>query len=105
MPGNSSPSSAKLRWSGAREKAAELERQAVEADQLRRAQIYAGIPADAIPEGVPYRRRLAQEPTRDGGNGHRLFLIFAASSVRADANVRTIAAANASSALGVGRGD
>jgi hypothetical protein len=31
-----------------REKAAELERQAVEADQQRRGQIYAGIPAAAI---------------------------------------------------------
>ena len=34
--------------------------------------------------------------------GYRLFLIFAASSVCASANVRTIADANAASALGVG---
>ena len=50
----------------------------------------------------PYLRRLAQEPTRHGGNGHRLFLTFAASSVCASANVRTIADANAANALGVG---
>ena len=37
--------------------------------------------------------------------GYRLFLIFAASSVCASANVRTIADANAASALGVGLGD
>ena len=35
-----------------REKAAELERQAVELDQQRRAQIWGGIPADLIPVGV-----------------------------------------------------
>ena len=34
--------------------------------------------------------------------GYRLFLIFAASSVCASANVRTIADANAATALGVG---
>jgi hypothetical protein len=51
---------------------------------------------------LPYLRRLAQEPTRHGANGHRLFLTFAASSVCASANVRTIADANAANALGVG---
>jgi hypothetical protein len=35
-----------------REKAAELERQAVERDQQRRAQLWGGIPADLIPGGV-----------------------------------------------------
>jgi hypothetical protein len=35
-----------------RERAAELERQAVEQDQLRRAQVWGGIPADLIPIGV-----------------------------------------------------
>jgi hypothetical protein len=37
-----------------------------------------------------------------GGNGQRLFLTFAASSVCASANVRTIADANAANALGMG---
>jgi hypothetical protein len=36
----------------ARERAAEVERAAVEADRLRRAQIYKGVPADAVPVGV-----------------------------------------------------
>jgi hypothetical protein len=36
----------------ARERAAEVERAAVEADRLRRAQIYKGIPVDAVPVGV-----------------------------------------------------
>ena len=53
-----------------REKAAELERQAVEADQLRRAQLGVGVPASALNgmsyaeavqsmelDAVPYRRR------------------------------------------------
>jgi hypothetical protein len=35
-----------------REKAAELERQAVEQDRQRRASIWGGIPADMIPVGV-----------------------------------------------------
>jgi hypothetical protein len=35
-----------------REKAAELDRQAVEQDQQRRAQLWGGIPAYAIPDGV-----------------------------------------------------
>ena len=35
-----------------REKAAEFERQAVEQDQQRRAQVWGGIPADLIPVGV-----------------------------------------------------
>jgi hypothetical protein len=35
-----------------REKVAELERQAVEADRLRRSQIWRGVPADAVPIGV-----------------------------------------------------
>ena len=53
-----------------REKAAELERQAIEADQLRRAQLGVGVPASALNgmsyaeavqsmelDSVPYRRR------------------------------------------------
>ena len=35
-----------------REKAAELERQAIEADQLRRAQIWKGLPSDQLPVGA-----------------------------------------------------
>jgi hypothetical protein len=35
-----------------RERAAELERQAVERDRLRQAQIWGGVPATAFPEGV-----------------------------------------------------
>lgn len=35
-----------------REKAAELERQAIEADQLRQAQIWKGVAADRIPDGL-----------------------------------------------------
>jgi hypothetical protein len=58
-------------------------------------------PAGALSR-VADLHRLAQEPTRHGGNGHRLFLTFAASSVCASANVRTIAEANAANALGVG---
>jgi hypothetical protein len=45
-----------------REKAAELERQAVEQDQLRQAQIWGGIPADMIPVGVsPAQAMVAAE--------------------------------------------
>jgi hypothetical protein len=45
-----------------REKAAELERQAVEQDQLRQAQIWGGIPADMIPIGVsPAQAMVAAE--------------------------------------------
>jgi hypothetical protein len=35
-----------------REKAAELERQTIEADQLRQAQIWKGVAADRIPDGL-----------------------------------------------------
>ena len=42
-----------------REKAAELERQAVEQDQRRRAQIWGGIPADRIPVGVSPAQAMA----------------------------------------------
>jgi hypothetical protein len=42
-----------------REKAAELERQAVEQDQQRRAQIWGGIPADLIPVGVSPAQAMA----------------------------------------------
>jgi hypothetical protein len=42
-----------------REKAAEFERQAVEQDQLRRAQIWGGIPADMIPVGVSPAQAMA----------------------------------------------
>jgi hypothetical protein len=48
-----------------------------------------------------YLPRFSEEPTRHGGNGHRLFLIFAASSACASANVRTIALASAANAFGV----
>ena len=45
-----------------REKAAELERQAVEQDQQRRASIWGGIPADLIPVGVaPAQAMVAAE--------------------------------------------
>jgi hypothetical protein len=53
-----------------REKAAELERQAVEQDQQRRAQIWGGIPADLIPSVCPLRRRwrrLRRMPARADG--------------------------------------
>jgi hypothetical protein len=40
---------AEVRW---REKAAELERQAVEQDRLRRASLPTGIPADLVPDGL-----------------------------------------------------
>jgi hypothetical protein len=42
-----------------REKAAEWERQAVEQDQRRRAQIWGGIPADRIPVGVSPAQAMA----------------------------------------------
>jgi hypothetical protein len=51
MPGNSSPEQ-REREARRNEKVAELERQVVEVDQQRWAQLYAGIPADAIPGDV-----------------------------------------------------
>jgi hypothetical protein len=54
-----------------REKAAELERQAVEADQQRRAQIYAGIPAAAIPADV-HPARAMLEASRDARRPRRV---------------------------------
>jgi hypothetical protein len=45
-----------------REKAAELERQAIEADQLQRAQIWKGLPWHMIPDGVsPAQAMVAAE--------------------------------------------
>jgi hypothetical protein len=43
-----------------REKAAELERQAIEADQLQRAQIWKGLPRHMIPDGVSPAQWMAQ---------------------------------------------
>jgi hypothetical protein len=54
-----------------REKAAELERQPVEADQQRRAQIYAGIPAAAIPADV-HPARAMLEASRDARRPRRV---------------------------------
>jgi hypothetical protein len=54
-----------------REKAAEFERQAVESDQRRRAQIYAGIPAAAIPDGV-HPARAMLEASRDARRTRRV---------------------------------
>jgi hypothetical protein len=54
-----------------REKAAEMERQAVEADQQRRAQIYAGIPAAAIPADV-HPARAMLEASRDARRPRRV---------------------------------
>jgi hypothetical protein len=44
----------------AREVAAEAERRAVEQDRVRRAQIWKGVPADAIPVGVSAGDAMAQ---------------------------------------------
>jgi hypothetical protein len=54
-----------------REKVAELERQAVEADQRRRAQIYAGIPVAAIPADV-HPARAMLEASRDARRPRRM---------------------------------
>jgi hypothetical protein len=54
-----------------REKAAELERRAVEQDQQRRAQIYAGIPATAIPADV-HPARAMLEASRDARRPRRV---------------------------------
>jgi hypothetical protein len=48
-----------------------LERQAVEADQRRRAQIYAGIPAAAIPADV-HPARAMLEASRDARRPQRV---------------------------------
>ena len=47
-----------------REKAAELERQAVEHDRQRRAQLWGGIPAYAIPPGVAPAAAMLQARSR-----------------------------------------
>jgi hypothetical protein len=61
-----------------REKAAELERQAIEADQLRQAQIWKGVPAGLIPADVHpatamlHAARDAARPRRESVLQHAL---------------------------------
>jgi len=54
-----------------REKAAELERQAVEADQRRRAQIWRGVPAGLLPADV-HPARAMLEASRDARRPRRV---------------------------------